>query len=280
MIESKSSELLAGLLEALGQPPLEYAVNMARWPDAMRASFVELGPDTALVEYLKGVQRRRASRTRTLLQRVLRFAMSDYDANALLDMYPMHLFGSAQAEQLLGRPRGGRLLDIGAGSGDVTAVLQPLFDETEVIETAWAARRRLTGLGFICHAYDVAEVGIRGDGYDVISMLNVLDRADCPLTLLKRCRGTMTSETRLLLSVPLPYRPHVYIGAVSREPKERLPIVGSQFSDALLRLVQHVLVPAGFRVERFTRLPYLSGGDSACAMTVLDAAVLLCIKSG
>lgn len=280
MTESEGSEPLAGLLESLGQPRLEYAVNMVRWPELMRASFVELGPDAALVDYLNRVRHRRASRMRTLTQRVFRFAMSDYDANALLDMYPMHLFGSAQAERLLGRYRGGRLLDIGAGSGDVTAVLQTLFDETEVLETAWAARRRLSALGFICHAYDVAEVGIRGDGYDVISMLNVLDRADRPLTLLEQCRVKMTSETRLLLSVPLPYRPHVYVGAVSREPKERLPIVGSQFSDALLRLVQSVLVPSGFCVERFTRLPYLSGGDSACAMTVLDAAVLLCRKAG
>jgi SAM-dependent methyltransferase len=278
--ESEKSDKLLGLLESLGQPRLEYAVNMARWPDAMRRSFVELGPDAALVEYLERVLRQRASRGRTLLQRTLRLAMSDFNANALLHMYPMHLFGTGQAEQLLGRSRRGSLLDIGAGSGDVTAVLQPLFDRVEVIETAWAARRRLAARGYVCHAGDVAETGILGDGYDVITLLNVLDRADRPVTLLERCHSKLTPESRLLVSIPLPYRPHVYAGVTSREPRERLPVVGSQFSDALLRLVQNALCPAGFTVERFTRLPYLSGGDSDFAMTVLDAAVLVLRKSG
>lgn len=245
----------------------------------MRARFFECGPDSDLVDYLARVRQQRASRTRTLAQRVLRLAMSDFDANALLGMYPMHLFGPTQARLLLGPSCGGSLLDIGAGSGDVTRALQPLFARVEAVESSWAARRRLRAAGFVCHGYDVATVGIQGSGYDVIALLNVLDRTDRPVTLLERCRAKMGPDTRLLVSMPLPYRPHVYIGATTREPKERLPVVGNQFSDALLRLVEHALVPGGFEVERLTRLPYLSGGDSTRTLTVLDAAVLVLRRS-
>jgi hypothetical protein len=277
-VERSIAKELARLLDRLGQPALEYGVNMARWPDSMKTRFVELGPDQALFDYLERVSATRASPGRTRLQRLMRLALSDYDANALLEMYPMHLLSTAQAGELLGRPRGGRLLDVGAGSGDVTAALQPLFENTEVVETSWGARKRLRALGYVCHSYDVAELGIRGDGYDVVALLNVLDRADHPLTLLEKCRSYMTSETRLLLSLPLPYRPHVYAGVITREPKEHLSVLGNNFSDAVLRLVQNVLPVQGLVVERFTRLPYLSGGDSSRAMTVLDAAVVVCSR--
>lgn len=279
MIHDGLAVSLKVLLESLGQPELTYGVNVARWPLALRQVFVESCPDRPLVEYLTRVLASRASSGRTRLQRALRLVLSDYDANALLDMYPMHLLSTAQAEVLLDRPRGGRLLDIGAGSGDVTAALAPLFDEVEVTEASRWARRRLRARGLVCHGYDVATKGIRGRQYDVVALMNVLDRTDRPVTLLKRCLAHMTADTRLMLSIALPYYPFVYAGAISREPRERLAVIGGNFSDALLRFVQRDLVPLGLRVERMTRLPYLSGGDSMSKMTVLDAAVLTCRKA-
>jgi SAM-dependent methyltransferase len=273
---SAQNDAWVGLLERLGRPTLNYDVGMSRWPEGLQSRFLRLGPDQSLTAYLERVVATRASRGRTWAQRVMCLAMSDFDANAWLGMYPMHLLGTEQARLLLPHASGGRLLDIGAGSGDVTAALQPLFEDVEVVEVSRGARKRLRERGYVCHGYDVARDGLRGGNYDVIALLNVLDRTDRPLTLLDRCHASMTPKTRLLLSMPLPYRPIVYAGAGSREPTERLPVVGNGFEAALLRFVQNVLVPKGFAVERFTRLPYLSGGDSACAMTVLDAAVFVC----
>jgi 2-polyprenyl-3-methyl-5-hydroxy-6-metoxy-1,4-benzoquinol methylase len=242
----------------------------------MKSVFVELGPDEALVSYLVRALTTRASVGRTRLQRALRLLMSDFDANALLRVYPMHLLSTTQAEVLLGRTRRGRLLDIGAGSGDVTRALQPLFAEVEVTETSRVAARRLRESGFACQTYDVAAQGVRGGPFDTIALLNVLDRTDKPLTLLQQCRKAMTDATVLLLSTPLPYRPHVYVGSSVREPTERLALVGNEFSDAIMRLTRDVLLLAGLTPLRLTRVPYLSGGDSASALTVLSAAVAVC----
>jgi SAM-dependent methyltransferase len=271
---------VSGLLDALGQPAFSFDVSMTRWPDAMRRAFIALGPDDGLCQFLAEIQQRRASVARTRWQRGLRWLMSDYDANALLDMYPMHLLSTSQAERLLMRStRGGSLLDIGAGNGDVTAAIAPLFDRVCVLEASRWARYRLKRRGFWVDTYDVAKQGIRGGPYDVIALLNVLDRTELPLTLLEQIRRGMSDTTQLLLSIPLPYRPHSYRGAMSREPVERLPIVGSNFSDALLRLVQQLLLPLGFSIARMTRLPYVSGGDAEVAMTALDAAVVVCRKA-
>lgn len=276
MSNTSSSAKLAGLLERLGQPTLDYGVSMARWPESMKAAFVELGPDEALLEYLERILASRASVATTRLQRFLRCFVSDFDVNALLRMYPMHLFGTAQAERLFGKRPAGKLLDLGAGSGDVTSALVPLFDQIEVVETSRVAARRLRERGFTCSGYDVTAQGIRGGPYDVIALLNVLDRTDRPRTLLEKCRNAMNEGTRLLLSTPLPYRPHVYAGGRARDPKERLAVVGHDFSDALMRLVVDTLQPLGLVPTRLTRVPYLSGGDSECPVTVLSAAVTVC----
>lgn len=267
---------LAGLLDQLGQPTLDYCVNMARWPESMKTAFVELGPDEALQDYLKRIIVSRASVTKTRLQRVLRCFVSDFDANALLRMYPMHLLSTAQAEQLFGARPGGKLLDLGAGSGDVTSALGPLFDQIDVVETSRVAARRLRQRGFNCTNYDVTVQGIRGGPYDVIALLNVLDRTDRPYALLEQCRNAMSENTQLMLSTPLPYRPHVYVGGRTRDPSERLPVVGNDFSDALRRLVLEVLQPMGLVPTRLARIPYISGGDSERAITVLSAAVAVC----
>src|SRR5512138_1784927 len=123
------SERLEWLLMQLGQPKLEFGVDTTRWPEPLRARFLEFGPDAALVEYLERVRANRAGWWRTRAQRLVRLLVSDYDANAMLGLYPMHLLSTKQAALLLARPRGGRLLDVGAGSGDVTRELTPLFDQ-------------------------------------------------------------------------------------------------------------------------------------------------------
>lgn len=266
----------ARLLGQLEQPRFDYHVNMARWPASMKAAFVELGPDDALMEYLQRALDTRASTGKTRLQRVLRWVMSDFDANAMLRIYPMHLLSTAQAQALLGRAPRGRLLDVGAGSGDVTRALQPLFADVDAVETSRVAARRLRECGFACETYDVATHGVRGGPYDTIALLNVLDRTDRPASLLRQCRRAMTDTTTLLLSTPLPYRPHAYHGARVKEPAERLPVVGLEFSDALMRLTQDVLLPVGLTPSRLTRVPYISGGDSGSVITVLSAAVAVC----
>src|SRR6185503_2611705 len=67
----------------------------------------------------------RHGRVRTYAQRLARLYLSDFDANALTGMYQMLLLPEAAWRSLLGDRASGRLLDVGAGSGDVTAALSP-----------------------------------------------------------------------------------------------------------------------------------------------------------
>src|SRR6187402_2590461 len=98
--------------------------------------FRELHVDDAWRAEVNGLSEERHGRWRTYAQRLARLYLSDFDANALTGMYRMQLLPHAAWQCLLDGHTGGRLLDVGAGSGDVTMALAPCFDEVEATEVS------------------------------------------------------------------------------------------------------------------------------------------------
>lgn len=256
-----------------------YAVCSSRLDPRLRSCFVQEAPDPALHRFLEASVTLRAGRLRTLLQRILSEYLSDYDANGLLNIYSMHLLSTPQAARLLDRPGGGRLLDIGAGSGDITVHLAPLFDHVEVTELSFAMARRLRRRGFRCTRTDVGTDGFPVGDFDVVALLNVLDRCVNPAALLRACSTSMAVGTKMLVSLPLPYRPHAYVGSRTIDPVVPLPIESDSWEDAASSFVVDVLMPSGLDLSCFTRVPYLSAGDSRKPLYVLDAFVGCCIRA-
>jgi SAM-dependent methyltransferase len=213
---------------------------------------------------------------------------SDFDVNGLLGMYPVFLLSTPAALQLLEKAAGGsvaqrRLLDIGSGSGDVTTRLAPLVRSVDCTETSRFMARRLRRRGFECFRGAVGE-GLPGDPltagepYDIVSLLNVIDRTSRPRSLLRAIAAHLRPDGVLLLSTPLPFEPVVYRGGATRPPEEPLGIEADVWEDAVLELWRSELEPLGFDLAALTRTPYLSGGDALQPAYVLDAAVLACRK--
>jgi hypothetical protein len=99
-------------------------------------------------------------------------------------------------------PPARRLLDIGAGTGGVTAQLAPLFADTVVTEASARCVGRLERRGFTAvHCTDpTAEaLGPTAPGepsrpFDVVALFNVLDRCPAPLDLLRRARSHLGDQ--------------------------------------------------------------------------------------
>jgi SAM-dependent methyltransferase len=259
-----------------------YRCELERLPARLADRFVELECDADTRAFLELSEARRAGKIRSLLHGSLRRVMSDFDINAVLDVYPMHLLGTAQWRTLLASPSAGRvggsLLDVGAGSGDVTATLAPLFDTVLTIEPsrgmAWRLRRR----GFRCRRIDAAATAIPEAPFDAIACLNVLDRCARPRSLIERLRDALAPGGRLLIALALPYSPFVYDGPLTLDPIERLPCEETEWERAVSSLCERVLEPAGLEIQALTRAPYLSGGDSRRARYEHDDVVLVCSK--
>lgn len=220
--------------------------------------------------------------------------------NALLNRGHMHVLSTAQLQVLIGSalsmsdsgPSGGgdgigsslgvasaqaRVCDIGAGEGGVTARFEPLLRNTgciTVTETDPVMRMRLARRGYSVQTPQEWAAATE-ERYEVISCLNVLDRCDAPLTLLKDMRLRLAPDGLLLIALVLPFRPFVEHGASRRQPSQHLPITGPIFETQLSSFITDVLQPGGFVVERISRVPYLCQGDLVQDYYQLNDAIVV-----
>jgi SAM-dependent methyltransferase len=256
----------------------EYAVDPARLDAPLRETFSSSSRDAEFDEFLRRAEVERAGKFRTFAFRSLQFLWSDYDAYAALRMYGMHLLGSRQWRALLARTadaRRGSLLDVGAGDGGVTGFARPLFERIVVTESSRGLTRLLRRQGFEHVDHDLGAAPWPSDErFDVVSVLNVIDRTRRPRSLLAHARDALKPRGTLLVSVPLPLLPHVHVGSRTLPPDEALPEPRDTFEEGVNSLANELLTPLGLRVERWTRLPYASHGDTKHAFYVLDAVVL------
>jgi SAM-dependent methyltransferase len=247
--------------------------------------FRELVVDDAWQAEVLALSRGRHGRLRTYAQRLARLYLSDFDANALTGMYRMQLLPESAWRRLLEGRGGGRLLDVGAGSGDVTAALAPCFDEVEATEVSRGMARRLARRGLRCHTLDLTDAPFQGAPFNAVSLLNVLDRCQRPRQLLKHCLLALEPGGVFIVALALPYRPFYFNGPATPEPLERLecdpgglPGNVAGWEDGARRFIERDLLPLGLTLECFARAPYLSAGDTQRPLYELDDVVAVLTK--
>ena len=268
-------------------PPLRYTVKMDKIPQWLAERFIVLTADEATNAFLQRCSDD-AAVWRVIYFRLLRQFYSVTDANGYAGGGQMFVLSAAHLNLLLdaafppGTPRPFtpiRLLDIGAGDGNVTAEIAPLFQEASATETSHVMLDRLRARGLravYSPLLDEADVG--SEPYDMVACLNVLDRCDEPLSLLRRMHAlTKPNGGLVLLAVVLPFCPFVEDGSGQKSPKQLLPIRARSFEGALTELVVNVLIPEGYEVLACARVPYLSQcyGQNAHNYALLNDALLL-----
>jgi SAM-dependent methyltransferase len=254
-------------------PSLTYAIDaprLGRYADR----FVPLEADSDTMAFVDGERMRRHRRTRWAARAIVRFAVSGFSANALLDTYPLFMLSEAQWRRLLAPHAAGRLLDVGAAAGHVTSRLAPLFDEVVATDVSRSMVRRLRARGLRADVFDLTDGPPEDAPYDTVALLNVLDRCARPLTMLRAALEALAPGGTLVVSMPLPYDPCWYDGPRTREPLERLPLRALDWESAVVELATH-LEDHGGRVLCLTRAPYLSGGDRHEPLYVLDAVIMV-----
>lgn len=267
-------------------PPLRYAVDERRLCPALRRALRPLHQDAATQAWLEDARARPHGAAQLALRAVARKVMSDFDANGMAGTCDMRVLGRDQWRALLDHagpaPAPRRLLDVGAGDGTVTEELAALLapgGEVVTTELSPPMARRLRKRGWASHEVDLATTPLPAGGapFDLVGLLNVLDRTSRPLSLLETlrplCRGL------LLLAVPLPLRPHVQVGPVALSPEEELPVpkdaTAPPFEAGASALTTLAFAPLGWDVAAFARAPYLCRGGAAQPVVALDDAIFV-----
>ncbi|MEM9191995.1 MAG: methyltransferase domain-containing protein [Myxococcota bacterium] len=262
---------------------LRYRLETKHLDVDLREAFVELDADASTRSWIDQALDAPQSRRTTTLREVAKQFVGFYDANAIANAFSMRVLSTEQYATLLPRAAGvsRSVLDIGAGDGEVTAELSPLFSTVVTTELAPSMARRLRKGGYTCHSIDIAlerfppEAMPDREGFDLVALQNVIDRTSFPLRLLRRAAELRRSEGRLFVTVPLPIRQVVFAGPVVAEASEQLPTGARRWEHAASDLYRLAFAHLGFEVERFSRAPYLCRGDDRAPVEALDGAVFV-----
>lgn len=260
--------------------PLRYGADLTRLPSKLRRAFVELDADDSTRAWIDAAFARPISRARVAYRNLAMTLVNLYDADAWANLGDDRVLSTAQWRRLLGAC-GTRLLDVGAGAGDVTRELAPLFEDVVTTELSGPVARRLRSKGFTCHACDIAFEPIDDPGgFDVVALQNVIDRTTHPLRLLDQADRLLTSSGRVVVAVPVPIHPVVFMGRTRFAPAENLPTGMPDFESTVTVLCEQVFGPLGYRVQSLTRAPYLSRGTARAPVEVLDDAIFVLRRAG
>lgn len=264
---------------------VRYGCDVAAFPPALRPLWRPLDMDASTKAWIDDAVAHPHGRAAMVALAVARSVMSDYDANGLVGAHDMRVLGTEQARRLFaaaGMSEGGRLLDVGAGEGQVTDELAPLFSHVTTTELSTGMARRLRGRGYECYNIDLAEERLPGsaetDGFDCVALLNVIDRTSRPYRLVERLRTLLRPGGVLLCTVPLPLKPHVHIGPVTVNPEEILPTPRGRagFEECMSSLAEVFFPACNVEPVVLSRVPYLCRGDRKKPVIALDDAVFVC----
>ncbi|XP_013391027.1 methyltransferase-like protein 9 [Lingula anatina] len=257
-----------------------YQFNQQRLSKEMCDMFLQTHQDPETCQFLENCFNKADSiftqLAHTLAKSVLTWFMTQTDANGLLRRGSMFVFSKQQFQDLLDIDeswKAATLLDLGAGDGKVTEKMQNHFEQVYATEASSPMRQRLTELGYTL--LDIDEWHNNSVQYDVISCLNLLDRCDRPMTLLRDIHKVLKPGTgRLIVATVFPFSPYVEYNQ-DHIPAEYLYIQGKTFEDQVTSFVEDIFKPVGFKLLKFTRLPYLCEGDLNSSFYVLDDAVFV-----
>jgi SAM-dependent methyltransferase len=224
-------------------------------------------------------------------------AVTDYDAGAILNSPRLFLLSTEQWRTLLPNAAG-RLLDVGAGNGDLTSQLAPLFSSVTVTEVSSWLTWRLGRNGYTASFITTDPADLIGHPskelaapFDTVCCLHILDRCAQPLELLDSIRRVLRDDGTVVLGLTLPF--------LSYSRKHGLNIRGKTFEEAAASFIENVrcarsargqrtwltrarplqvVEPSGFRVERVARVPYLCQGTYLVPMFALDDLLVVARK--
>ncbi|XP_041454107.1 methyltransferase-like protein 9 [Lytechinus variegatus] len=246
-----------------------YSCDTSKLPDWLASKFVQSNLDQRTEAFLDGCYEKSGwmltQMWHSLAKSALSFFMSTTSVNGLLKRGSMFVFSRDQIQHLLGVTadwKAEKVIDLGAGDGEVTKEVDFMFKEVYATEASWTMQWRLSQQGCKVLPIDGWSLEKTGHAYDVISCLNLLDRCDQPLLLLKEMKESLSSSGVVIMAVVLPFKQFVEHGSNQNKPSEVIEIQGETWEEQVQHLVQEVIQPAGFQVRSFSRVPYLCEGDA------------------
>ena len=202
--------------------------------------------------------------------------------HGLLNRGSMFVLSSGHLETVLKNKEIKTVVDLGAGDGKVTRKIEKFTGlspkDIQVTDVSPSMKYRLAEKGF--NVVD-AEYWYSKKPFDLISMLNLLDRCTHPMKMLTDAKNSLTNNKnsndggRLLISSVFPFRQSIE-WRNSRKADELVKI-DSRWSleQQAAKFIKDVVEPNGFELESISRVPYLCEGDIKQPYYILSNVVMV-----
>ncbi|XP_017045299.1 protein-L-histidine N-pros-methyltransferase [Drosophila ficusphila] len=246
-------------------------------PQRFQAMFVPLEPDATTVSWLERTKALSANiwthLWHALARSILQFFMTQTDINGFLKRGSMFILSEEQFRKLLlaggFQPASGdepvTILDIGAGDGEISLRVANTVSELSgsaglqvfATEASWTMRDRLKKLNFNV----ITEISSL-QNLELILCLNVLDRCFDSFKLLEDIHLALAPNGRAVVALVLPYMHYVETNTSHLPLRPLLESNGrvASFEEEAARFME-LLENCGFRIESWTKAPYLCEGD-------------------
>ena len=227
------------------------------------------------------------------LQRYLGWARTD--ASGFLRLADLYVASENQLRELLkssiinDKTQDKFLLDVGSGRGTETIKLAAALGihnpkNVHCLESSSAMRSILGKRGFVT-AGSISQFTLGSRQFSSVSLLNVLDRCDDPISLLDLAVNALEPGGALVIGIVLPFYGKVYEGKVGskwgranwRLPRSRLNVnIESSFELGLASFVDKILnLQPQLKMKKWTRVPYVSSGDTRRTFYTIDMALMI-----
>jgi len=212
-----------------------------------------------------------------LAKSILSWFYCQTDINGMLDRGSMFVFSKEQflkISKLDPDIKLDKMLDLGAGDGKPTQSMSGFFTETFATEVSAPMRKSLNLKGF-----KVLEIEswMEPEGFDLISALNLFDRCDKPLSIVKDIHTSLKPGGFFLVALVLPFKPYVE-SVPGHKPSEKMNIAGATF-EAQVETAVSMFKEIGFHLENWARVPYLCEGDLNRPLYHLNNALIMFKKN-
>lgn len=258
-----------------------YDIDTSKLDESLSKIVIDLREDNDRDEFVSVAKSVPYSRAKLFFHRILSRWIPLFDLDAILGMYPLFILGKESWSRIIPLDkRGGSLLDIGAGQGYVTECARDFFSHVETTETSRGVATSLRSKGFNVTLCDVASCpdAFPKESFDVVSILNVIDRASKPVSLLKNARDFLKPDGIMVIATPIPVIQRVWT-TVAHDPEESLGLASSDsFEDGLRDLIYTCFAPLGLTPVSISRAPYICKSDSLGGVDFYDDAVIVLKK--
>ena len=203
------------------------------------------------------------------------FSYTHTDMNGILQRGSMFVLSTRQFQALLEHAGAdikddASMIDLGAGDGKVTAKMAPFFQEIFATETSKPMQRLLRSQ----HVKVLSIDTWMNQSYDFIACLNLLDRCDKPLDMIRDMKKALKPKGLLLAALVLPFKPFVE-AKENYEPSQKLNITSDQTVGQQVQSIVKIFQEFQFELLSWTRVPYLCEGDMIHSVYYLDDILFL-----